>query len=245
LLQSADFHINAEALALRVLAVLQAMAREPALREALMDIANDEWGCQDGATWCLSNLELNVLVWRARTDDPGNTEQALLALGRRLWRLDEVDRLAVLDILNRGGNPDESEVGLAYRLGLRDRLNLPIAVADMSFRPLAGVTEAHLARAQALVLEAETQEEVARSLVDRTFWQAHLERIHPARFTQVDRPFQRQVESVLRDETLSDEARQEQSVAILAAQRAARRGLMLDMTLAALEAGPPDAGIDV
>ncbi|WEL57365.1 NEL-type E3 ubiquitin ligase domain-containing protein [Pseudomonas kermanshahensis] len=245
LLQSADYHINAEALAQRVLALLQAMAKEPALRQLLLDIANDEWGCQDGATWCLSNLELNVLVWQAQADVQGNTEQTLLTLGRRLWRLDEVDRLAVLDILERGGNPDESEVGLAYRLGLRDRLNLPIEVGEMSFRPLAGVTEAHLARAQALVLEAETQEEVARSLVDRTFWQAHLERIHPARFTQVDRPFQRQVESVLRDETLSDEARQEQSIAILGAQRAARRGLMLDMTLAALEAGPPDAGIDV
>ncbi|ATP51021.1 hypothetical protein CR512_17290 [Pseudomonas putida] len=245
LLQSADFHINAEALAQRVLAVLQAMAREPALREALMDIANDEWGCQDGATWCLSNLELNVLVWRARTDDPGNTEHALLALGRRLWRLDEVDRLAVLDILNRGGNPDESEVGLAYRLGLRDRLNLPIAVADMSFRPLAGVTEAHLARAQAQVLEAETQEEIARSLVDRTFWQGHLERAHPERFAQVDRPFRRRLDRVLDDEALTDEARQAESDAILAAQRAARRGLMLDMTLAALEAGPPGASIDV
>jgi len=44
---------------------------------------------------------------------------------------------------------------------------------------------------------------------------------------------------------LTDEARQAESDAILAAQRAARRGLMLDMTLAALEAGPPGAAIDV
>ncbi|WP_264312661.1 NEL-type E3 ubiquitin ligase domain-containing protein [Pseudomonas putida] len=245
LLQSADYHINAQALAQRVLALLQAMAKEPALRDALLDIANDEWGCQDGATWCLSNLELNVLVWQARAAEQGNTEQALITLGRRLWRLDEVDRLAVGDILNRGGNPDESEVGLAYRLGLRDRLNLPIAVGDMSFRALAGVTEAHLARAQAQVLEAETQEEVARSLVDRTFWQAHLERAQPARFAQVDRPFRRRLDRVLDDEALTDEARQAESDAILGAQRAARRGLMLDLTLAALEAGPADAGINV
>ncbi|HDS1819189.1 TPA: hypothetical protein QEM96_003872 [Pseudomonas putida] len=245
LLQSADFHINAQALAQRILAVLQAMAKEPALRQALMDIANDEWGCQDGATWCLSNLELNVLVWHARAEAQGNTEQALLNLGRRLWRLDEVDRVAVLEMLERGGNPDESEVGLAYRLGLRDRLGLPIAVGDMSFRPLAGVTEAHLARAEAQVLEAETQEEVARSLVDRTFWQAHLERAHPERFAQLDRPFRRRLDSVLDDEALSDEVRRTQSDAILGEQRAARRGLMLDMTLAALEVGPPDAGINV
>ncbi|MNE43707.1 hypothetical protein D3C80_1378940 [compost metagenome] len=115
----------------------------------------------------------------------------------------------------------------------------------MSFRPLAGVTEAHLARVEAQVLEAETQEQVARSLVDRTFWQAHLERTHPDRFAQVDRPFRRRLDSVLDDEALTDETRQAQSDAILGEQRAARRGLMLDMTLAALEAGPTDAGIDV
>ncbi|MNC58184.1 hypothetical protein D3C75_1078960 [compost metagenome] len=95
------------------------------------------------------------------------------------------------------------------------------------------------------MLEAETQEEVARSLVDRTFWQAHLERAQPARFAHVDRPFRRRLDRVLDDEALTDEARQAESDAILGAQRAARRGLMLDLTLAALEAGPADAGINV
>ncbi|MNH33522.1 hypothetical protein D3C79_940450 [compost metagenome] len=50
---------------------------------------------------------------------------------------------------------------------------------------------------------------------------------------------------MLDDEALTDEARQAESDAILGAQRAARRGLMLDLTLAALEAGPADAGINV
>ncbi|HYQ48890.1 MAG TPA: NEL-type E3 ubiquitin ligase domain-containing protein [Pseudomonas sp.] len=245
LLHSADFHINAEALGQRVLSVLQAMAQAPALRDQMMTVANDEWGCQDGATWCLSNLELTVLVWNAQSGDQASTEQSLLDLGRRLWRLDEVDRLAVQEIIARGGNPDESEVGLAYRLGLRHRLNLPIEVGEMSFRPLAGVTDEHLARAEAAVYQAETQEAVARSLVDRTFWQAHLERAQPDTFAQLDRPFHRRVEAVLDDETLSDEERDGQSVAILGAQRAARRGLMLDMTLTLLASGPADPPIEV
>ena len=245
LLHSADFHIDAQALAQRVLGLLQAMANEPALREQLMTVANDEWGCQDGATWCLSNLELNRLVWNAQSGDHGSTEQSLIDLGRRLWRLDEVDRLAVQEIIDRGGNPDESEVGLAYRLGLRHRLNLPIEVGEMSFRPLAGVTQAHLARAEAAVYQAETQEEVARSLVDRTFWQAHLERAQPHGFAQVDLPFRRRLDAVLDDEALTDEERRDQSDAILGEQRAARRGLMLDMTLRLLASGPADPPIEV
>jgi len=245
LLQSADFHINSQALANRVFALLQAMGSEPALREELLNVANDEWGCQDGATWCLSNLELNALVWRTRAAGPGNSEQALLRLGRRLWRLDEVDRIAVQDIIERGGNPDESEVGLAYRLGLRHRLDLPIEVGDMSFHAIAGVDEQRLARAEAAVFDAETQEEIARSLVDRTFWQAYLERTFPSRFDRVDRPFRRRLDAVLDDEALPDEARSAQSDAILGEQRAARRGLMLDLTLVALEAGPEDPPIEV
>ncbi|RAS33942.1 MULTISPECIES: NEL-type E3 ubiquitin ligase domain-containing protein [unclassified Pseudomonas] len=244
LLQSADFQINAQALAQRILALLQAMATEPALREELLAVANDEWGCQDGATWCLSNLELNVLVWRARTDVRGNTEQALLALGVRLWRLDEVDRIALQDILQRGGNPDESEVGLAYRVGLRTRLNLPIEVGDMSFGQIAGVTDEQLERAAARVEENQTQEEIARSMVDRTFWQTYLERAHPERFLQLDRPFRRRLDAVLDDDTLTDETRRLHADAILGEQRAARRGLMLDLTLNALQVGPDDPAIE-
>jgi len=136
-------------------------------------------------------------------------------------------------------------VGLAYRLGLRHRLNLPIEVGEMSFRPLAGVTDEHLARAEAAVYQAETQEAVARSLVDRTFWQAHLERAQPDTFAQVDLPFRRRLDAVLDDEALTDEERRDQSDAILGEQRAARRGLMLDVTLRLLASGPADPPIEV
>ncbi|MNP79757.1 hypothetical protein D3C76_1776710 [compost metagenome] len=50
---------------------------------------------------------------------------------------------------------------------------------------------------------------------------------------------------MLDDEALPDEARSAQSDAILGEQRAARRGLMLDLTLVALEAGPEDPPIEV
>ncbi|AGZ35730.1 MAG: NEL-type E3 ubiquitin ligase domain-containing protein [Pseudomonas sp.] len=249
LVHSADFHIDAPSLANRVLALLQAMAMDASLRDELFVVANDEWGCQDGATWCLSNLELNVLTWRARTRVGGNPERSLLALGRRLWRQDAVDRYAAQEIRlrqQRGGNPDESEVGLAYRVGLRDRLGLPITVGSMSFRLLSGVDEAALAEAETRILAWEQNvDDVARSLVDRAFWREHLERTYPDRFASVDEPFRQRLETVLDDDTLTDEQRRDQSDATLEEQRAARRALMLDITLRAMEIGPEDPGIDV
>ncbi|CAM3870502.1 Plant intracellular Ras-group-related LRR protein 8 [Pseudomonas reidholzensis] len=245
LTQSADFHINAYALAQRVLGLLQEMAASPELREQLLLIANDEWGCQDGATWCLSNLEVNVRVWRVQSNPGGNSEQELLNLGRRLWRLDEADRLAVQDILERGGNPDQSEVGLAYRLGLRDRLDLPIEVGDMSFRPLAGVDEQRITRVEAQIRQAETTERLARSMVERSFWCRHLERRHSALFAELAEPFHTRVDGVLQDQGLSDLARDQQAKAIQEELRAAERGLMLELTLKALETGAEDSPINV
>ncbi|MCV9920398.1 NEL-type E3 ubiquitin ligase domain-containing protein [Pseudomonas sp. BT-42-2] len=245
LLHSADFHRRPHPVALRVLALLQLMTDNQVLCDELLSVANDEWGCQDGATWCLSNLELKVLVWNARNNIQGDPESALLDLGKRLWRLDEVDRLAVQDIVARAGNPDESEVGLAYRLGLRERLNLPLEVGDMSFRPIAGVDETRLEQAHMQVLEAETQERLARSLVERDFWQAHLERARADEFSRMDEPFHERLEALLDDQALSDQDKKLQSDAIREEQLAARRGLMLEMTIRALEEGPADPPIHV
>ncbi|MCE7761691.1 hypothetical protein GQL56_03455 [Pseudomonas putida] len=245
LLLSEDFRVNARALGNRVMAVLQAMAMTPELRENLLSVANDEWGCQDGATWCLSNLELNLLVWQVEHAAPGKSESALLSLGRRLWRQDKVDRFATRWALQHGREREGSEVGLAFRVGLRGRLDLPLQVGDMSFHAISGVLDADLAAAEAAVRDAEIPDEIARSLVDREFWQAHLERTHPDRFAAVDLPFRRQLETVLDDETLNEGAKLEQADAIRDAQRAARRGLMLDMTIRAMEVGPEDPGIHV
>ncbi|MCE0910708.1 NEL domain-containing protein [Pseudomonas kurunegalensis] len=182
LLMSEDFRVNARAMGNRVMAVLQAMAITPELREHLLSVANDEWGCQDGATWCLSNLELNLLVWQVEHAAQGKDERALLRLGRCLWRQDAVDRFATRWALEHGREQEGSEVGLAFRVGLREPLDLP---------------------------------------------------------------FRRQLETVLDDEALPEGEMLEQADAIRDAQRAARRGLMLELTIRAMEVGPEDPGVHV
>lgn len=245
LLLSEDFRVNARALGNRVMALVQAMAMTPELRQNLLSVANDEWGCQDGATWCLSNLELNMLVWQVEHAAGEHSEGALLGLGRRLWRQDAVDRFASRWAIQHARALEGSEVGLAFRIGLRERLDLPLQVGEMSFQAVSGVLDADLAEAEAAVRNAETPDEIARSMVDREFWQAHLERTHPDQFAAVDLPFRRQLETVLDDEALLEGAKIEQADAIRDAQRAARRGLMLDMTIRAMEAGPEELGIPV
>lgn len=239
LLRSEGFRRNPQAMAYRVLGVLRAMADDPVLRRQLFDVANDEWGCQDGASWCFDNLEVSMLVYRAQTDAQGHPEQALLHLGRRLWRLEEVDRIALLDARARGLEAESSEVGLAFRIGLRERLDLPIGSDDMSYAQVAGVDGPMLDRAYQRVLASETPGRLAESLVDRPFWQACLERIHTDRLMALDAPFQQRLAAVLDDEASLLGEQLERASVIRDEQRAARRALMLELTLAALETPSP------
>ncbi|WP_449432208.1 NEL-type E3 ubiquitin ligase domain-containing protein [Pseudomonas putida] len=232
LLHSADFVREPGNMAMRVFNVLDEMSRNRSLSDALIEVANDEWGCRDGASWCFSNLEVAIKVWHAGQGDVRSTEAALLRLARQLWRLDEVDRIAVRDILSRGGNPDQSEVGLAYRVGLRERLGLPIDTAQMSYRALAGVSDAKLDQAYGQVLGLENRRRVAESAVDRSFWQAFLKRTYPERFDALDAPFQQRLQAL--GEGAAPEAGPLVDV-IYVEQRVAQRELMLELTRQALD----------
>jgi len=235
LLRSEGFRQHPRAMAHRVLGVLRAMAQSPELRQQLFDVANDEWGCQDGASWCFDNLEVSLLAWRAQAEAQGQSERALLRLGRQLWRLEEVDRIAIADTRDRGLEREASEVGLAYRIGLRQRLDLPINTEGMSYPEIAGVDGPSLERACDLVMARETQGRLASALVDRPFWQAYLERTYRDRFVAADAPFQLRLATVLEDESLPEGEQLEQSMTIRHEQQAARRTLMLALTQAALE----------
>jgi hypothetical protein len=226
LLRSADFMRQPGNMAQRVFTVLDEMASDPELCQALVDVANDEWGCRDGATWCFSNLEIEIRVWHASQGDAASGELALFRLARQLWRLDEVDRIAVQDILGRGGDPDQSEVGLAYRVGLRERLDLPIETTSMSYSAVAGVSQPMLDQAYGRVLAAESPERLVGAAVDRTFWQAYLQRTYPDRFAAMNEPFQQRLQA------LEDGGTDHEALAstIHVDQQVARRELMLELT---------------
>jgi hypothetical protein len=231
MLRSADFVRQPGNTAQRVHKVLDEMATNPDLCQALVDVANDEWGCRDGATWCFGNLEVEILVWHANRGDGALNEAGLLRLARQLWRLDEVDRIAVQDILRRGGDPDQSEVGLAYRVGLRERLALPIDTAAMTYSAVAGVSPAMLDQAYGRVLATESPERLAASAIDRSFWQAYLQRTYPERFATMTAPFQQRLQA-LGDVTSPENEATASTIHV--DQQVAQRELMLELTRQAM-----------
>ena len=239
LLETADFQQNGQALANRVFTMIRAMNDHASLREALLShITRDlpDLSCQDSVALCFSNLELRMLVWRAESS-ADNPQAALLYLGRQLWRLDEVDRIALEDIQARrasGSNPDQIEVALAYRLALRDALDLPAQPSDMLFGEVAGLDAQRIARTLARVEAAETPEQLAQSLVAREFWQEHLLRTHRTRFDTIDAPFHDRLAVLMDAETVPEGERVAQMNSVRDARLAAQRALMLELTLTLL-----------
>ncbi|QXH54824.1 NEL-type E3 ubiquitin ligase domain-containing protein [Pseudomonas maumuensis] len=240
LLQTHDcqFHDSARNLALRVLALMKAMGESDALRQEIF-ANSSQLTCQDSVALRFSDLEVRLLLARAQeTAQQGDQERALLRLGRRLWRLEAVDDIALADIQARradGGNPDQIEVALAYRVALRGDLDLPMETHGMLFREVSGVDRQRIERARAQVLEAETGERLAASLVDREFWRTHLRNAHAQRFTALDAPFHERLERVFTDTLAQDQASLEATQLIQAERDAAERLLMLELTREALE----------
>lgn len=237
---TADFDSPAGArdLAFRVLEMLRAMDADSGLREELFAHARNVT-CQDSVTLRFSDLEVRLLVFQAEQESAvGNGERALLDLGRQLWRLEAVDRIALEDVQARraaGEGTDEIEVVLAYRLALRDDLDLPLRINEMLFGNLAGVGAQQVARARERVLASEGSETLAMSLVDRDFWQQHLRHAYPARFEGLDTPYHTRVEALMTQGELSEAERLRQIGQVQHARTQAECALMLDLTRQALE----------
>lgn len=240
LTQTGDFRSPAGAanLATRVLQMLRAMDDDDALRQELFGHAQAVT-CQDSVALRFSDLEVRVRVWEAQHGAMADAqEQALLRLGRQLWRLEMVDRIALEDFLSRqaaGEDPDEVEVVLAYRLALRLDLDLPVRITTMRFGYLADVGAVRVRRALERVLAAESSEQVARSLVERDFWRQHLRGAHQARFDELDEPYRAQLEALFADHDQMEAVRLQQIAQLQAQRSEAEREAMLSITREALD----------
>lgn len=188
--ESADFLRARDALTPRVWYVLEAAANDPELRGLLNGMAQDEDianpTCADGVRLEFNQMEVQVFTRRSLRDIPdAERGQTLYGLMRRLYRLSEVDRLAVANTRGR----DQAEVRLAYRLGLAERLDLPLPPSSMLYRNVAGVNADEQATVQGEVMANESGPGLLDYAANRDFWTDWLRETYAPQFAELQETF--------------------------------------------------------
>lgn len=181
-----------------------------ALRQQMFEWAGRP-ACCDRAALSFSNVEVMALVYKARLSATDATQGvALMKLARGLFRLEEVEKIALNDIEARKARihatPDlsealkaqrismleEVEIRLAYRYGLKDadQLDLPGQPSQAHFTAMGNVTPLMLDNARARVLRLNGSTEEFQALVAREFWQDYVTSKYRAQFDALSKPYQ-------------------------------------------------------
>ena len=191
-------------------------------RKELFDRAGEP-GCCDLAAFSFSNLETLTLVYRARAQAAGQMQGAQLSsLSKGLFRLHEVDKIASADIRHSEAivndpsvsitdkSPhtrrlaEEVEIRLAYRFGLKDRLQLPGQPQKVRFTSMGGVTPAMLDAAYEKVIALDNSAEEFQALLSREFWQDYVTHKYRTQFDRLSEPYQQQL-AALHDQRAAEQ----------------------------------------
>ncbi|MFJ4348538.1 NEL-type E3 ubiquitin ligase domain-containing protein [Pseudomonas sp. NPDC089401] len=205
LAQTRDFRLVPEHLTEQVWALLRAIDEDSALRLRVFEQAAMAVTCVDSVAGRFSDLQLLMLTHQASHGGAGpERRDALLGLGRRLFRLDEVRRHALADVAQRLARLpppgaagyvraraliDEIEIDLYYRVRLAEALELPVQPRHMQFEAVANVTPAQLQQALQSVRAAEGTQALAENLSQRECWLNYLRAEHPQAFTAIEEDF--------------------------------------------------------
>ncbi|XAG00641.1 hypothetical protein GKC70_13340 [Pseudomonas sp. REB1044] len=243
--RSQDYDFQGMDLRRRVWQMIAVCAEDAEVREAVFQQAAGPRTCSDQMLLILSLLEVRVLVTvRTAGLDTGGQAGALVQLGRELYRLDEVDRLASEYIVSaRARDPygfhDEVETYLTYRAGLVGPLGLPAQSRYMHHRLFSDVSETHLRQAAQTILAAESDARIADSLVNRAFWQAFLHDSEPQLFEALNAPYHERLEILMEQAGESPEQATLAAIDALAEARAqGERSMILARTLRLLQLHP-------
>lgn len=178
----------------RVWAIIEACEQDGVLRESLFEQAGGEATCRDRMLWLFSQMEVRALVHRQTAGSAEmSSERELLRIGRSLYRLQQVDRVAArkLEQLRQlyKDEPsllesiDDVEAYLAYRVRLAGPLQLIGQPVRMNYERASLVTAADINAARVEILDAETQERLVSSLADQTYWQDYLRATYARHFS--------------------------------------------------------------
>lgn len=203
----------------RIWHILEACEQDEALRTFVFRESGGVRTCEDRLLLILSQLEVGLLGQRALLGGSVvQSERRLVELGRSLYRLDQVDRIAMRHVqaLNeadrialaetgRGQGAtqvgeaselvDEIETQLFYRVRLAPRLGLPQQPKHMHYPHVSRVTVADLKRAEAEVKQVENVQALIDSLGARPYWDSYLHQQHGERFLALAEPFHARLEA--------------------------------------------------
>ena len=188
-----------------------------ALREEMFAWAG-RGACCDRAALSFSNVEIMKMVYRAKASaTDANQGPALMALARGLFRLDEVEKVALADIAERTAriNNDatlsaaakrskidqleEVEIRLAYRYGLKgqDKLALPGQPDKVVFVVMGNVRQADLDSALTRIRALDNSPEELKALLGRDFWKDYVANKYRPQFEAQSKPYHERLAALL------------------------------------------------
>ncbi|EJN33541.1 hypothetical protein PMI38_04760 [Pseudomonas sp. GM84] len=219
--------------------LLEAIDQDATLRGRVFDSAGETLGCVDSTAERFSRLQIQVLAYQAgQRSTIAEAGEELLNLGRRLFRLEALDRFAFQAVDQRRlaeGVVDDLEIVLGYRIHLADVLDLPCQPRTMTFNTLADITAEREQEALRAVLAAQTPEAVAHSVARQSFWTDYLREQHPQPFAAISTAFDARGEALdAQAEQLTTEAYVSSWDALKAERESAEHELCLLLTREAL-----------
>lgn len=232
----------------RVWAIIEACEQNGELRELMFAQAGGVATCEDRVLWLFSQLEVRALVHRETAGlSQMQSERALVRLGRSLYRLQEVDRVAAQK-LNRlrealANDParleriDDIETYLAYRVGLAGPLQLPAQPVRMHYLAESLVTVEDINVARVEILSAESDARLRQSLADQAYWQDYLRNTYLLRFRALvdeQRLALEHADALVSDGTISENTYLEQCKALAKDLEMKERALVEQLTQEAL-----------
>ena len=153
----------------------------------------------------------------------------LLQLGRGLFRLSELEKLAAMYAAE---HPDLEplEVSLAYRSGLADVLALPGQPKYLRYGAL--IAQGVLDTAHQQVRSAEMSPAFLRFLAQLSFWRAHLKQQFPHSFSAATKPFEVRQQALFENsQNLTDGDYLQQMEALCSPRRRAVNAVVERLTL--------------
>jgi len=226
----------------RVWTVLEAAAEDDRLRRSLFRLARAARFSVDGYSALFNEMEVQVLYYRAMQASitgAASLEQRLMTLLRGLFRLQEVEAIALADINSRTASPSANyehalEIGLAYRVGLAERLDLPAQPRAMVSRLNHAVTSQMLEQAYQSVLATERSRSLLDWVIAQRFWVEYLEATYQDQFLEVTDRTARAFATLERETGLSRAVATERMNAIVDNFRNEHRALINQLTSQAL-----------